>query len=236
MINTYNETKLHKEIKEIFAHKFNGKTEIEVKNYICDIVCHDENSTIIEIQTANLSKLKSKIEALTRNHKVKLVYPLATTTYLQRQDENGKILSKRKSPKKKNIYSIFGELFSLYQFFDNPNFSLIVVPIEQCIIKTVFPEPVQTPNKKRRFKKDWLITDKILLDYKDEIIFNSKNDFQNLLPKEIPEVFSSKDLKNTEVKNEANKMIWVLKKAKIIEQCDKKGNLILYKKKPLGIT
>lgn len=230
MINTYNETKLHKEIKELYAYKFNGKTEVEVEKYICDIVCQDENSTIIEIQTANLSKLKSKIEILIKHHKIKLVYPLAITTYLQRQDKNGKILSKRKSPKKKNIYSIFGELFSLYQFFDNPNFHLIILPIEQCIIKTVYPEPIQSQNKKRRFKKDWVITDKILLGYKEEIIFNSKNDFLNLLPKEIPDIFSSKDLSKTEIGKEANKMIWVLKKAKIIEHCDKKGNLILYKK------
>ena len=155
MINTYNETTLHKELKELFSKKFNGKTEIEIENYICDIVCSDENSTVIEIQTSNLSKLTNKIEKLTKNHKVKLVYPLATTTYLQKQNEDGKILSKRKSPKKKNIYSIFGELFSLYKLFDNKNFSLIVLPIEQCIIKTVYPENVQSTNKKRRFKKNW---------------------------------------------------------------------------------
>lgn len=234
MINTYNETSLHKELKENFATKYQGKTEIEVENFICDIVCQDKNSTIIEIQTANLSKLTSKIEKLTKNHKVNLVYPLAITTYIQRQNENGKILSKRKSPKKKNIYSIFGELFSLHQFLDNPNFSLTVLPIEQCVVKTVYPEPIQTPNKKRRFKRDWLITDKILLKHENEIIFNSKDDLKSLLPKEIPEIFSSKDLAKTEVKKEANKMIWVLKKAKIIEQCDKKGNLILYKKNLLN--
>ena len=164
MINTYNETSLHKELKAIYTQKYNGKTEIKTENYICDIVCQDENSTIIEIQTSNLSKLTNKIEKLTKNHKVKLVYPLATTTYLQKQNEDGKILSKRKSPKKKNIYSIFGELFSLYKLFDNKNFSLIVLPIEQCIIKTVYPENVQSTNKKRRFKKDWLITDKKLLN------------------------------------------------------------------------
>ena len=107
MINTYNETSLHRELKEIYAQKHKGNTEIEIENYICDIVCSDKNSTIIEIQTSNLSKLTKKIEKLTKFHKVKLIYPLATTTYLQRQDESGKILSKRKSPKKKNIYSIF---------------------------------------------------------------------------------------------------------------------------------
>ena len=45
--------------------------------------------------------------------------------------------------------------------------------------------------------------------------------------------FSSKDLRKTEIKNEANKMIWVLRKANLIEQVDKKGNLIIYKKTSL---
>ena len=233
MINTYNETSLHRELKAIYAQKHKGNTEIEIENYICDIVCTDKNSTIIEIQTSNLSKLTNKIEKLTKNHKVKLVYPLATTTYLQKQNEDGKILSKRKSPKKKNIYSIFGELFSIYKLFDNKNFSLIVLLIEQRVIKTVYPENVQSTNKKRRFKKDWLITDKKLLNKKEEIIFNSKNDFQNLLPKEIPENFSSKDLSKTEIGKEANKMLWVLRKANLIEQVKKEGNLIIYKKTSL---
>lgn len=233
MINTYNETSLHRELKEIYAQKHQGNTEIEIENYICDIVCSDENSTIIEIQTSNLSKLTSKIEKLTKFHKVKLIYPLATTTYLQRQDETGKVLSKRKSPKKKNIYSIFGELFSLYKLFDNKNFSLTILFCEICIEKIVFENPVQTPNKSRRFRKNWLIKDKKLISINEKVILKTKKDLQNLIPKEIPEYFSSKDLRNTEIKNEANKMIWVLRKANLIEQVEKKGNLIIYKKTSL---
>ena len=187
MINTYNETSLHKQIKEIYAKKFNGKTEIEIEKYICDIFSSEKDPTIIEIQTSNLSKITNKIEKLCKNYKVKLVYPLATVTIIQKQDENKKILSKRKSPKKKNIYSIFGELFTLYKLFENPNFSLIVLPIQQIVTKTVFTEPVQTINKSRRYKKNWLITDKVLLKYDDEIILNSKIDLFNLIPKEIPE-------------------------------------------------
>lgn len=233
MINTYNETSLHRELKEIYAQKHKGNTEIEIENYICDIVCSDKNSTIIEIQTSNLSKLTKKIEKLTKFHKVKLIYPLATNTYLQRQDETGKILSKRKSPKKKNIYSIFGELFSLYKLFNNKNFSLSILLCEICIEKIVFENPVQTPNKTRRFRKNWLIKDKKLISINEEIVLKTKKDLQDLIPKEIPENFSSKDLKNTEIKNEANKMIWVLRKANLIEQVDKKGNLIIYKKTSL---
>ena len=73
MINTYNETSLHRELKEIYAQKYQGRTEIEIENYICDIVCNDKNSMIIEIQTSNLSKVTDKIEKLSKTHKVKLM-------------------------------------------------------------------------------------------------------------------------------------------------------------------
>ena len=72
-----------------------------------------------------------------------------------------------------------------------------------------------------------------MISINDEFVLKTKKDLQDLIPKEIPENFSSKDLKNTEVKAEANKMIWVLRKANLIEQVEKKGNLIIYKKTSL---
>ena len=44
---------------------------------------------------------------------------------------------------------------------------------------------------------------------------------------------SSKDLSKTEIGKEANKMLWVLRKANLIEQVKKEGNLIIYKKTSL---
>ena len=72
-----------------------------------------------------------------------------------------------------------------------------------------------------------------MISINEKVILKTKKDLQDLIPKEIPEYFSSKDLRNTEIKNEANKMIWVLRKANLIEQVEKKGNLIIYKKTSL---
>ena len=62
MINTYNETSLHKFFKEKYAKENKGFTEVKVQNYICDIFT--ENSEIIEIQTTSLYKLADKINDL----------------------------------------------------------------------------------------------------------------------------------------------------------------------------
>ena len=230
MINTYNESTLHRSLKEFFAEKYDGKTEVPLEGSVCDILTKD--GTVIEIQTAHLSSLTNKLEKLLPSHRVMLVYPLAVTTIIRTVGTDGKIARNKKSPKKPNIYSIFGELFSAYRLFESKNFSLCVIPITQIKIKQLTEDAVQTAQKSRRFKKNYLITDKLLEQMHTEEIkfFTSHEDFLALLPENIPEIFSSKDLRTTQVKNEANKMLWVLSRMGCIETDHKEGNLIFYRR------
>ena len=72
MINTYNETDLHKFFKEKYAKENQGNqgfTEVKVGEYICDIFTKE--SSIIEIQTTSLYKLVPKIESLSKNYRTK---------------------------------------------------------------------------------------------------------------------------------------------------------------------
>lgn len=231
MINTFNENSLHKTLKDIYAYKYEGLTEQQIDKYICDIVC--KNNLVIEIQTSNLSKLTEKISFLLKTHKVMLVYPMPILTYIKSFDTEGKLKSNRKSPKKKNIYDIFGELFSLYKLLDNKNFTLTILPIIQTKEKHYTEEPVQTFNKSRRFRKNWLITNKSLTEIKEEILITKLSDLLNYLPHDLPEAFSSKELSKTEVGINANKMLWVLKKAELIEFVNKQNRFDYYRIKNL---
>ena len=58
MINTYNESELHKTLKLYYAELYGGQTEIQFHKWICDI--QTPSGTIIEIQTSNLAALKEK--------------------------------------------------------------------------------------------------------------------------------------------------------------------------------
>lgn len=58
MINTLNETSLHKSLKAIYRIQCNGKSEVKIGAYIADILCPDGG--IIEIQTGTLGKLLKK--------------------------------------------------------------------------------------------------------------------------------------------------------------------------------
>ena len=96
VINTYNESSLHKKFKIAAAEKYGGKTEQCVGQYICDAVAAD--GTIIEIQTGSFTHICGKLADLLKTHRVHLIYPLMTAVYLEYRDENGRLLSRRKSP------------------------------------------------------------------------------------------------------------------------------------------
>ena len=70
MINTLNETSLHKSLKAIYRIQCNGKSEVKIGAYIADILCPDGG--IIEIQTGTLGKLLKKTEFfLSEKRKIK---------------------------------------------------------------------------------------------------------------------------------------------------------------------
>lgn len=230
MINTYNETHLHKTLKNLYAQNENAKTEVKTDNSIYDILTPEGN--VIEIQTQNLSKLTAKLQkALSLNRKCRVIYPLVVEKIIQTENKEGKIISKRKSPKKQTIYNIFRELTGIYPILLNKNFTLEVLLVKTTEIRTNNIDLINEQNTRRKFKKDWVKIDKRLNEIIDKIIFYSKKDYLNLLPQNLPENFSSKELKQ-ELKNlnltktaynSANLMLWVYKRMEIIEFTEKKG-------------
>ena len=111
-INTYNESSLHNTLKTLYSVTKNGRTEVNLNGYIYDIITDDEG--IFEIQTKNLSKLLPKVmTTLEGGGKITVVYPIIAEKKVVLYDDDGNILSKRKSPKKQTIYSIFDELTGL---------------------------------------------------------------------------------------------------------------------------
>ncbi len=193
--STINESNLHHSLKVLYSEIYQGKTEVEQDGYIYDIV--SKNGNIIEIQTKNLSKLLNKIQSTINNgHNVKIVYPLVISKRIKTYDENNKLISNKKSPVKGNIYDIFKEITGLTSILLNPHFSLEIVEIEMTEERKRTNEPVQSKNKKRRYKKNWIKTNKYLEEIINTRRFNSKKDYLSLLPASLNQEFTTKDLRN----------------------------------------
>ena len=161
MINTLNESSLHRSLKSLYALEKGCMTEVNIAGKIYDVV--DGSGNITEIQTRNLSSLLVKtLGALKDGRRVKIVYPVVKVKYIEVYDEKGVLLSKRKSPLRASIYSVFRELTGLYPVLLKKRFSLDVVEIAMSEIRTQTETPVQSPNGRRRFLKNWNKTDKKL--------------------------------------------------------------------------
>lgn len=227
MINTYNESSLHNTLKTLYAEEFEGQTEAELFDHIYDILAGKQ---VIEIQTGSLTKLLAKsLDTLDHGYKIKIVYPLVLNKWIEVRDQEGNLLSCRKSPKTQSIYSLFDEITGLYPVLLNPNFSLDVVSVNLTEKRTKCPEPVQTSNKKRRFKKDWIKNGKALKEILDTRTFSKKEDYLTLIPSSILPEFCAKDLAaalkaDSSLPSSANKkahiMMWVLRHMELLEETE----------------
>ena len=226
--STLNESSLHKSLKIIYSEIYDGQTEVKKYNHVYDIITKKGNA--IEIQTKNLSKLLPKIyDTIQKGHNIKLVHPVILENTIELYDSQNNLLSKRKSPKKQNIYSIFKELTGIYEVLLNRHFSLEIVYIKMTETRMRTLENVQSQNKRRRFKKNWIKTNKRLEEIIETKHFNSKDDYLKLLPK-LPDTFSSKDLEEKiGKKNNPNLILWVFAHMNIIKHVESQGRKKFYR-------
>ena len=234
MINTLNETHLHKSLKTLYSIENEGsRVEEKAGKYIADVLTKEGN--VIEIQTGSLAHLLAKCMAyISEKRKVTVVYPLAATKTIKTMDSNGQLISCRKSPKKQNVYSMFRELTALCPILLDKNFTLEVLEAGITEERIKSPEPVQSGNKRRRFPKQWQKSDKRLDEIFQKHVFHGKKSYMNLFPKKLPEVFLFHDfyeglsLDAKVKKDDARLMLWVYTHMGLVEYLGKQGRFNTY--------
>ncbi|MCR5290719.1 MAG: hypothetical protein K6E51_12070, partial [Treponema sp.] len=187
------------------------------------------------------SKLYKKVnDLLQKGKRVTIVHPIIAEKHILTLAENtDKEISRRKSPKKESIYSLFKELTGLYPILLNKNFTLIVPEIHITEIRIKTKEPMQLQNKSRHYLKNWIIVDKQL----DKIItiheFTKANDYLKLLPNHLPKEFScplvykliKEQIPTPRILQQNIRiMFWVFEKTGLISFIKKSGRKKIYKK------
>lgn len=234
-----NESNLHKSLKNYYQELYEGISEVDSDNHIYDLV--SKNGEIIEIQTKNLSALLPKIkDVLSKNKKIKIVHPVILKKTIITTDKNGFQLTKRISPVKESEYDIFDEITGIYKYLLDKNFTLDIVKVNIIEERIKTDELVQTKNKKRRFKKDWIKTGKRLEEIIEIKTFKIKQDYLNFLPDSLPVKFCAKDLqielyklyKNKRISKKANLVLWVLSHMELISytETQKRSKYYIIKK------
>jgi hypothetical protein len=245
VINTCNESSLHKKLKTIYALEYDGKTEQKAGNFICDIITKE--GTIIEIQTGAVSPLNSKIEwAVNSKIKIKIVHPVIEEKIIRTMTEEGTLIKTSKSPVKETYFSVLRGLTGVYPWLLNEYFELELINVSITEVRKKTEQKTQLKNKSRRHLKDWIKEDKILNSINSKKIFRTKQDYLNLLPDTLSPLFTPPELKTALLnsgwpsnftkknKNDAAKqyglLIWLLEKTGLIEYTgEKKGRSRIYK-------
>ncbi len=197
--------------------------EIKCGRYVADIICDGE---IMEIQTAGFNRLRGKLEEFLKDKDVTIVYPIPHIKWLIWIDEKtGEVSEKRRSPKKGSYYEAFYELYKIKMFLKHPNlhFRLILLDVEEYRLLNGYSK-----DKKRGSQR----FDRIPIELVEDKLLNGVEDFQELIPPELPETFTAKmygkfaKLSQRKTGTAVN----ILAYLGVIKQVGKEGNAYLYKR------
>lgn len=218
-IGTLNEKPLHASLKAWVAES-GDQFEVRIGRFVADIV---RDSLIIEIQTGSTFPLKRKLHALLKHHAVHLVIPIARQKTIITIDEDGQVVSSRKSPKRGELLDVFHQLVSLRDLLGDANFSVEVLLIHV--------EEARRPRttRKRRWK-DWEVHERRLIEVFDHVSFHHPGDYLAAIPSTLDEPFTTADLARAigRPRRVAQQIAYCLREMGALAVVDRKRSGILY--------
>ncbi len=178
------ESTLHRQLKLLYARDEVDR-EVLVRGYRIDAV---QDERLIEIQSASLSSLKQKTLELLQTHAVTVVKPLALRKRIIRRDRpDGPIVSERFSPSRATVMNLFDELVYFLPAFPHPRLRIEVLLVE-------WEEHRVTKVPRRRFRKDYRVTDRVLCDVASRVSVETPRDLLGLLPAYPAAPFTTREL------------------------------------------
>ena len=221
-IGTLKEKTIHAVLKNYYCLEPNMQ-EQRIQGFVADIFTGTE---IIEIQSRNFNTMRKKLDTFLPLYDVTIVYPIAATKWLSWIDEEtGEITSKRKSPKRGNIYTIIPELYRIKSFLGHPNlhFILTFINVEEYRLLNGWNHT----KKRGSTRHDGIPTELI-----GEVYLHSPQDFSQFLPSTLPTTFTTKDFQKAAKISQsyATTGLHILHYMGIIERIGKQGRAYLYRR------
>jgi hypothetical protein len=218
-VGTLREKPLHAALKHWFAEA-GDRVEAPVDGFVIDLV---RDELLIEIQTSGFSSMKRKLVTLLDEHPVHVVHPIPVEKWIVKLDEEGKVSSRRKSPKRGAAVDLFGELVSFPDLVAHPNLTLEVLLTRE--------EEVRRFDGNRAWRrKGWVIEERRLIEVMERHIFHSPAALASLLPEGLSPEFTTADLAGALHcgRRLAQQMTYCLREIGVIGMVGKDGNAIVY--------
>ena len=220
LIGTYQETSLHAALKQWYAQP-DDRMEEQVDGSVIDLVRGD---LLVEIQTANFSAIRRKLERLVDAHPLRLVYPIPREKWITRLSADGLTrLGRRKSPRRGRFEHLFLELVHIPHLVTHPNFSLEVLMIQE--------EDLWREDGRGSWRrKGRSIQDRQLLGVLSRATYSNPGDYVSFIPADIPQPFTVRELSGSIQQPQylGSKMIYCLRKMGAVEIVGKHGRAYAY--------
>lgn len=219
---TLQEKTLHAVMKQYYSPD-ESLHEKPVCGYIADIL---DGGTIIEIQNANFGHMRDKLEAFLPEYDVYLVYPYQHIKWLCWIDpETGELVSRRKSPRTGNAFYALPEFFKIKKYLSDPHLHIRIPLLDMEEYRLLNGR--RSADKKRGSSR----YDRVPIDIYDEVVLDSVFDYLNILPPDLPDEFTVKDLAkaakiHSDFAGEALKLFYDLG---LVARIGKQGNAYIYR-------
>ncbi len=225
-IGTLSEYRLHAALK-YYVQPDPEMHEIKRCGFFCDAVSSD-GSGVYEIQTGSFERLRRKLEKLLGYGTVTVVYPIVKEKKLITSNPETGEVSERKSPKKKDIYSVFDELYKIRSFIPDPNFRLRLISVGASEVR--IPNSEQPKKRCRRRPKAYQKAELIPTELFGDVTLGCLSDYKMFIPETLPEVFFSADLAKAAniTQSLANKVLYTLNNLNVLERLGRSRDGYLY--------
>jgi len=221
-IGTRKESSLHRTLKFHYSGS-EGNTETLAGSYICD--GRTSKGELIEVQCGSFGPLKEKVENLSQKNRVRIIHPIIAQKYIELYDTQGRLLHRRKSPRKGSAWDLFKSL--LYA----PLLPLLKnLTIELAIIESV---EKRTDDGKGSWRRGGVsIADHFLDTLRSSVILSKPGDYYQFIPFKKHTPFTVRDLaeKAGISPTVARKTLYVLGKMGLAGRTGKQGNAVMYER------
>ncbi len=198
--------------------------EIPIDKFIADIY---NDGRIIEIQTADLGRLRDKLECFLTQYEVTVVYPIPARKYITWVDpKTGEPGKRNLSPKRGSFYHAFRELYKISPYLDHKHLhvKLVLVNLEEYRILDGWDR-----SKKRGSHR----YDRVPTEIVDEVLLMQPRDYVQFIPYDIDEPFTAKELAikcGFRRKSDSfSTVALVLTRLGVLERVGKRGRAYLYR-------
>jgi len=219
LIGTLRETGLHADLKRWYAQP-GDEFETALDGYVIDI---RRGAMLIEIQTRSFVSMRRKLAALTERHAIRIVHPIPERKWIVRLDGAGREIGRRRSPKAGRIEALFKELVSIPDLVGHPNLTFDVAITHE-------EEVWQQTGRRAWRRKGWCVVGRRLVEVVRMVPFADAADFAALLPAELAEPFTARDLAGASglPLALAYKMTYCLRRMGAIAETGKRKRAALY--------